>query len=69
MIRLRKLKQEATLFGETDKMRYERLLIAEQLNSEEKDPQESINTFIPKEEEIELLKQVKLLEIQMEENL
>ena len=60
--RLRLLKQPATLFGETDADRYQRLLACEEsrasdLKKSERD--ETAKSFLPEDHDIELLKFMK----------
>ena len=59
--RLRELGQVASLFGETDLERYNRLLMYEEKFGDDirKDEQESSNTFLPKDNELEQLKFMK----------
>lgn len=63
--RLRHLKQPATLFGETDTERYARLIEAEEklaLDMKKKDFDETSRSFVPDDEEVELLKFKKMQE-------
>lgn len=57
--RLRAMKQPATLFGETEEDRYQRLLAFEERNAVDMkrgDRDETATSFLPQDEDIELLK-------------
>ena len=61
-MRLRKLKQPVTLFGESDLERYQRLLsLGERtaLGMKKSDKDETSKSFMPEEHDIELLKFMK----------
>jgi hypothetical protein len=68
--RLRHLKQPATLFGESEAERYQRLLAAQDkisLDMKKKDFDETARTFVPDDEEVELLKFKKMQEMLLKE--
>ena len=62
IVRLRQLKQPATLFGESDESRYQRLLHLEEkqaLGMKKADMDETAKSFMPEEQDIELIKFLK----------
>lgn len=75
ILRLRHLKQPVTLFGEEEAARYQRLLEAEEklcFGIKKKDFDETSRSFVPGDEEVELLKfkkmQEKLIKEEEEKN-
>lgn len=62
VFRLRLMKQPATLFGESDEDRYQRLLMMEEKiasDMKKSDKDETAKSFVPEDQEIELLKFLK----------